>query len=94
MPARTTDITARPETAVQLRRAASLIANAIADLDTTKETCQCCGLRKSRNFAEDKAEEDLSNVVNKLRRWAHAFDDTVGGKHTPKEDSDEHPDDR
>jgi hypothetical protein len=50
-----------------LLQAADLIEQYVSKLDTSKSTCECCGLTKYENFAEHQAHTELTAIVRKLR---------------------------
>lgn len=50
-----------------LKQAADLLEEYVSKLDTTKDTCECCGLAKYANFADYQASVELAAMVRKLR---------------------------
>lgn len=45
----------------------------VSELNNERHPCECCGLNKFDDLTEHKAFEELTGVVNKLRRWAEQF---------------------
>jgi hypothetical protein len=40
------------------------------DLDTSSQSCECCGLDKAVNWGESLAAESLGGVIRRLERCA------------------------
>lgn len=73
-----------PDVAELLGQARTLIAEAIAKLDTRARLCTGCSRQTFINWPEAQVEKELAAVVQKLRRFEHLFgtgedlgDDTV-----------------
>lgn len=54
----------------KLLQAALLLDEVRADLDTTSETCTCCGLDKKKNWSEAQLANSLKEAAKKIRRYA------------------------
>ena len=54
--------------AAHLKGAAAAAKQALKLLNTTKKTCEGCGLERALNWAETKSAEELNAIVRKLER--------------------------
>ena len=58
----------------KLRKAAGLIEEVCATLDTDSRVCEACGTKRQQNWEESKAHGALIGISQKLRRFANEFE--------------------
>jgi hypothetical protein len=56
--------------ATHMRGAAAAVEMALKLLNTTKKTCEGCGLERALNWAEMKSADELSAIARKLKKLA------------------------
>jgi hypothetical protein len=58
-----------------LDRALDLVEGFVATLNNERAPCPCCGLNVYQNLTDHKAFDELTGVINKLRRWGEQYRD-------------------